>query len=131
MATDDVGERHSGWVTFAAVLLFAVGFLRIISAISYLANSHRINDFTNGVFSGHMWAWGLWDGVIAALALYAGYSLLNNGGFGRFIAYVWAILVIVQSFLIIGIAPWYAAAMIALSCLVIHGLASTSNSRAV
>ena len=100
-------------MTFAAVLLFAVGFMRIISAISYLANSHRINDFTNGVFTGHMWAWGIWDGVIAALALYAGYSLLNNGGFGRFIAYAWAILVIVQSFLIIGLAPWYAAAMIA------------------
>ena len=131
MATGDVGERHSGWVTFAAVLLFAVGFLRIISAISYLANSHRINDFTSGVFTGHMWAWGIWDGIIAALALYAGYSLLNNGGFGRFVAYVWAIIVIVQSFLIIGLAPWYAAAMIALSCLVIHGLASTSNSRAV
>ena len=129
MATDDYGERQSGWVTFAAVLLFAVGFLRIISAISYFANSHRINDFTNGVFTGHMWAWGIWDGIIAVLALYAGYSLLNNGGFGRFIAYAWAILVIVQSFLIIGLAPWYAAAMIALACLVIHGLTSTSNSR--
>ena len=110
MATTDFDQRQSGWVTFAAVLLFAVGFMRIISAISYLANSHRINDFTNGVFTGHMWAWGIWDGVIAALALYAGYSLLNNGGFGRFVAYAWAILVIVQSFLIIGLAPWYAAA---------------------
>ena len=129
MATNDYGERQSGWVTFAAVLLFAVGFLRIISAISYFANSHRINDFTNGVFTGHMWAWGIWDGIIAILALYAGYSLLNNGGFGRFIAYAWAILVIVQSFLIIGLAPWYAAAMIALSALVIHGLTSTSDSR--
>jgi energy-converting hydrogenase Eha subunit B len=129
MAANDYGERQSGWVTFAAVLLFAVGFLRIISAISYFANSHRINDFTNGVFTGHMWAWGIWDGIIALLALYAGYSLLNNGGFGRFIAYAWAILVIVQSFLIIGLAPWYAAAMIALSVLVIHGLSSTSNSR--
>jgi energy-converting hydrogenase Eha subunit B len=128
MATDDV-DRHSGWVTFAAVLLFAVGFMRIISAISYLANSHRINDFTNGVFTGHMWAWGLWDAVIAALALYAGYSLLNNGGFGRFIAYAWAIVVIVQSFLVIGIAPWYAAATIALAVFVIYGLSSTSTSR--
>jgi energy-converting hydrogenase Eha subunit B len=131
MATTDFDQRQSGWVTFAAVLLFAVGFMRIISAISYLANSHRINDFTNGVFTGHMWAWGIWDGVIAALALYAGYSLLNNGAFGRFIAYAWAIVVIVQSFLIIGLAPWYAALTILLACLVIHGLASTANSRAV
>jgi hypothetical protein len=31
----------------------------------------------------------------------------------------------VNSFLIIGIAPWFAAAMIALAILVIYGLAST------
>jgi hypothetical protein len=39
------------------------------------------------------------------------------------VAYVWAILVIVNSFLIIGIAPWFAFAMIALAILVIYGLA--------
>ena len=131
MATTEFDQRQSGWVTFAAVLLFAIGFMRIISAISYLANSHRINDFTNGVFTGHMWAWGIWDGIIAALALVAGISLLGGGGFGRVVGYIWAILVIVQSFLIIGIAPWYAALSILISCLVIHGLASTANSRAV
>jgi len=41
------------------------------------------------------------------------------------IAYIWAILVIVNSFLIIGIAPWFGAAMLSLALLVIYGLAST------
>jgi hypothetical protein len=41
------------------------------------------------------------------------------------IAYIWAILVIVNSFLIIGIASWFAAAMITLAVLVVYGLAST------
>ena len=56
-----------------------------------------------------------------------GGSLLAGGGFGRLIAYIWAILVIVQSFLIIGQAPWYAALMILLAVLVIHGLSSTKR----
>ena len=51
-------ERSSGWVTFAAVLMFAVGFFRIISAISYFANSVRVNNLTNGAFHGHLWAYG-------------------------------------------------------------------------
>jgi hypothetical protein len=72
-----------------------------------------------------MWLWGIWDLGIAALAFWAFYSLLGGGEFGRVIAYLWAILVIVNSFLIIGIAPWFAAAMITLAVLVIYGLAST------
>jgi hypothetical protein len=127
MATN-VEEESSGWVTFAAVLLLAVGFLRIISGISYLANSHKVNDFSNGVFSDNLWAWGIWDLAIAVLALFAGYSLLSNGPFGRFVAYAWAILVIVESFLILNQAPWWGFTAIGLSCLVLYGLASTSRS---
>jgi hypothetical protein len=40
------------------------------------------------------------------------------------VAYAWSVLVLVQGFLLIGQAPWYSAAMIALAALVIYGLAS-------
>jgi hypothetical protein len=120
-------DRRPGWVTFAAIVMFAVGFLRIISAISYFADSHKINDLASGLFSSHLWAWGLWDLLIAVLALFAGYSLLGGGGFGRVIAYIWGVLVIVQGFLTIGVAPWFSAAMIALASLVVFGLASAAD----
>jgi len=116
---------RTGWIMLAAIVMFSVGVFRIISGISYLANSHKINDYTAGFFGDNMWAWGLWDLGIAAIAIWAAFSLLSGGEFGRVIAYLWAILVIINSFLIIGIAPWFAAAMIALAILVIYGLAST------
>jgi hypothetical protein len=116
----------SGWITFAAIMMFAVGFLRIISGISYLANSHKINNFTLGVFGDNMWVWGIWDLGIAALAIYAAYSLLEGGEFGRVVAYIWAILVIVNGFLVFNYAPWYSAAAITLAALVVYGLATTS-----
>jgi hypothetical protein len=112
---------------FAAVVMFSVGFLRIISGISYLSDSHKVNDLTFGLFGDNLWAWGLWDLGIAAVALFAGYSLLGGGGFGRVVAYLWAVLVIVNSFLIIGVAPWFAAMMIALAVLVVYGLASSPS----
>jgi hypothetical protein len=121
-------KPSSGWVTFAAILMFAVGIDRIITAIAYFANSVRINNLTTGAFSGHLWVYGIWDLCIAAFALLAGASLLGNGGFGRLIAYVWAVLVIVQSFVIIGQAPWYSALMIFLAVMVIFGLSKTSES---
>ena len=116
-------------MTFAAVVLFAVGFLRIISGISYFKNSIAINNLTHGAFHSDLWAWGVWDICVAALAVLAGLSLLGGVGFltpsfGRAVAYVWGILVIVQGFMLIGQARWYSAGMIALAALVIYGLAS-------
>jgi len=116
----------SGWITFAAIVLYAVGFLRIISGISYLADSHKVNNLTFGIFGDNMWAWGIWDLGIAALAIYAAYSLLEGGEFGRIVAYIWAILVIVNGFLILAYAPWYGAAAITLAGLVVYGLATTT-----
>ena len=118
-------DGGSGWLAFAAVIMFSVGFFRIISAIAYFADSHKLNNLTNGLFSGHAWAWGVWDLLIAAAAIFAGVSLMSGGGFGRVVAYIWAVLVIVQSFLIIGLTPWYAFTMIALGTLVVYGLATT------
>ena len=120
-------ESRRGWVMFAAIVMFSVGFLRIISGISYLSDSHKVNDLTLGLFGDNLWAWGLWDLGIAVLALWAGYSLLGGGTFGRVVAYIWAVLVIVNSFLIIGYAPWFAAFMITLAILVIYGLTSSPS----
>ena len=124
MSMEDLESRR-GWVVFAAIVMLSVGFLRLISGISYLADSHKVNDLTLGLFGDNLWAWGLWDLGIAILALWAGYSLLANGRFGRVVAYIWAIFVIVNSFLIMGAAPWFAFAMIALAIFVIYGLTSS------
>jgi hypothetical protein len=123
LSTQAYEDRESGWVEFAAYIMFAVGFFRIISAIGYFADSHKINDLSNGLFSGHTWGWGVWDLIIATLAILAGLSLLGGGGFGRVLAYIWGVFVIVQGFVIIGIAPWYAALAITLGVLVMYGLA--------
>jgi hypothetical protein len=129
MSTREVYERRPGWITFAALVMFAVGFLRIITAIRYFDDSADVNNLTLGLYGDNLWAWGIWDLFIAALALCAGVSLLGGGGFGRVIGYIWGVVVIVQSFVIIGQAPWFAAAMIALASLVIYGLASTPEWR--
>ena len=125
MSTQAYDDQVSGWLGFAAIVMFAVGFFRIISAITYFANSYKLNNLTNGLFSSHNWAWGLWDLLIAALALLAGSSILAGGGFGRAFGYIFGVLVIVQGFAVIGLAPWYAAFSIILGTLVVYGLASS------
>jgi hypothetical protein len=126
-ALDDL--QRPGWLTFAGVVLVAVGFARIISAIYYFADSTRVNNLTAGAFGGHLFLWGLWDLLIALLAIWAGFSLFGGNTFGRVIGYIWAIVVMVQSFLILSYAPWYGSAALVISVLVIYALSSTSGWR--
>ena len=123
------GLRRPGWLTFAAIVLISVGCVRVISAIYYFADSTRVNNLSGGAFGHHLFLWGLWDLLIAGLALLGGFSLFGGNIFGRIIGYTWAIVVIVQSFLIFSAAPWYAFAALLLAILVLGALASTSGWR--
>jgi hypothetical protein len=122
--------KRPGWLTFAAVILISVGILRVITAISYFANSSKVDDLSRGLFGGQLWAWGLWDLIIAVLAIWAGFSLLNGNTFGRVIGYIWAGLVLIQSFLILAWAPWYGFLAMAIATLVMFALSSTSGWKA-
>ena len=121
------GLRRPGWLTFAAVVMISVGVLRGISAIYYFADSARVNDVGTGAFGHHLFVWGLWDLLIAVLAIWGGYSLLNGDMFGRVVAYFWAGFVIVQGFLMLGTQPWFGFAAILLAILVIYAVSVTSD----
>ena len=127
MPTQAGSAKRSGWLTFAAVVMLSIGGLRIISAISYFSSSHKVNDLTAGLFGDSLWGWGLWDLCIAALAIFGGMSLLRGETFGRLVGYIWAVVIMIESFLIIGVAPWYGAATIALTTLVIYAIATTAD----
>ena len=117
-------DEPSGWLAFAAIVMFSVGFFRIIEAIAYFSKSHKLNDVTNGLFSSHTWAWGAWDLLIALTAILAGISIMSGGRVGRWVGYIWAVLVIVQGFAVVNLTPWFSFLMIGLAGFVIYGLAS-------
>jgi hypothetical protein len=123
------GLNRPGWLTFAAVVMFAVGVLRIISALYYFADSTRVAQVSAGALGDHLFLWGLWDLLIAVLAIWGGFSLLSGSTFGRLIGYAWAIIAIVQSFLIIQYAPWFGFATLLLAIFVVYALSATSGWR--
>ena len=119
--------KRPGWLTFASVVLISFGCLRAISAIYYFANSNRVNNVSYGAFGHHLWVWGLWDAIIAVLSIWGGYSLLGGSTFGRVIGYIWGGVVLIQSFMILGYAPWFGIASLALAIFVLYGLTVTSD----
>src|SRR5215203_7272381 len=82
--------RRPGWLTFAAIVMISVGILRIIAAISYFGDSAKVNDLSGGVFGDQLFWWGIFDLIIAAIALWAGYALLSGDMLGRVLGYIWA-----------------------------------------
>ena len=86
-------------------------------------------DRRTGAFGDHLFLWGLWDLLIALLALWGGFSLLSGNTFGRVIGYTWAILVIVQSFLVLAYAPWFGFGALLLAIFVLYALSATSEWR--
>jgi hypothetical protein len=117
------GLKRPGWLTFAAVVMFAFGGVRVISGISYLADSNKVADLTSGLFGGNLFWWGIWDLAIAVLALTGGYSLLQNNEYGRIIGYIFGIVAIIEGFMLLFYAPWYGAFAILLGILVVYALA--------
>jgi hypothetical protein len=129
MSTTSYDDSRPGLLTYAAIIMFAVCFVRIISAINYFQGGDEISDLTNSIFGNNLWVWGVWDLFVAAFGLGAAFSLLGGGSYGRLVGYVWAVLVIVQSFLIIRWAPWFSVTMIGIASLVVYALASTAGWR--
>ena len=121
--------RRPGWLTFAAIVMISVGIVRIIAAISYFGDSSKVNDLSGGVFGDQLFLWGIFDLIIAAVALWAGYALLSGDMLGRILGYVWAGVVLIQSFLILRFAPWFGFTAIALATLVMYALSVTSDWR--
>jgi hypothetical protein len=114
-------------LTFAAVVLISIGCARVLSAIYYFADSNRVNNVEGGAFSHHLFVWGFWDLIIAALALTAGFSLLKGNELGFNLGYGFAGLAIIQSFLMLAADPWYAFAALLVAILIIYALATNDK----
>jgi hypothetical protein len=119
----EAAPRRPAGVTFAAIVLIAIGVARVISAIYYFADSDRVSNASSGPFSHHLVYWGVWDLIIAALALTGGFQLLKERQLGFILGYGFAGVVIFQSLLLIAVSPWYSVAALALAIMIIHELA--------
>ena len=92
MATQpETAPGRPAGLTFAAVVLLAIGCARVISAIYYFADSNRLSEAADGPFAHHLVYWGFWDLIIAALALGGGYALLKRNELGFVLGYTFGV----------------------------------------
>ena len=121
------GRRRPAGLTFAAIVLIAIGCARVISAIYYFADSDRVDNVSDGPFAHHLVYWGVWDLMIAALALGGGIALWKGKEIGFVLGYGFGGFIIVHSLILIAASPWYSFAALLLAGLVIYALASNDE----
>jgi fucose 4-O-acetylase-like acetyltransferase len=119
--------RRPGMLTFAAVVMFIVaGFEALSALLAFMGTGWWVTDAGNLVYANFI-LWGIIDLLIALIALYAGINLLRGGGFGRGMAYVFAIVGAIRWLFVIPAAPILAVVVIALCVMVIYALAKDSD----
>jgi hypothetical protein len=117
------GMGRPGLLTFAAVMMFALGGFHILLAVSEFARSTWVlSRLDVELFIPILFIWGILDLIIGAIALYAGFSLLRGGAFGLIAGFAFAVLGIIRWLFYIPVSPVLAVVIIALDVLVIYGL---------
>jgi hypothetical protein len=119
--------RRPGMLTFAAVVMFMVaGFEALAALLAFAGTGWWVTDMGNLVYANFV-LWGVLDSIIALIALYAGIDLLRGGGFGRAMAYVFAVVGAIRWLFVIPAAPILAVVVITLCVMVIYALSKDSD----
>jgi hypothetical protein len=115
-------KRHSGWVTFAGVMLFIAGVLNVIYGIAAIGDSKFFIQDQKYILS-NLNTWGWVTLVLGALQLFAAFSLWSGGLYGRFVAILAASLSALGALLSIPAYPFWSLAIFAIDIIVIYQVA--------
>ena len=117
--------RRSGWLTYAAVMMFVAAGLYALWAINLWADAAWLADVSDGILGDQRWLWGLFDAGMAALFVFAGKSLLDGRDFGRWVAVVAASIGIFRWFYWMAFAPFLSLTILVMMFLVLYAVLVT------
>lgn len=120
--------RRPGWVTYSAVISLTAGVFYVLSALSEFSNSYWLyntQSYIYNVAGAHLLWWGIFDSILAVLAITAGISILRGGFYGYLLGFIGAGFGICRWLFHIPADPALAVTLIAINGLVIYGLAKS------
>jgi hypothetical protein len=115
-------KTHSGWVTFAGVMLFIAGVLNIIYGIAAIGDSKFFVQDQKYILS-NLNTWGWVTLILGAFQLFAAFSLWSGGLYGRFVAILAATLSAFGALMSLPAYPFWSLAIFAIDIIVIYQVA--------
>jgi hypothetical protein len=121
------GKESSGWLVFAAMMMFGLGTFVLVAAIAEaLSSSWLLENTLLGARIDWFW-YGFFDLLVAIGSFYAGWAILTGRAGGFMLGFIFATLSAARWFLLVPIAPLWSAIMVGLWVLVIYALIKTSD----
>jgi len=112
----------TGWIGFASIMLFLIGFFHVIEGVAALFNDKLFVLTPTTLWVMDITSWG-WVQVIGGiLAILAAASLLSGNVYGRLVAIIIAVLSALASLAFIPIYPIWSIIIIVIDVLVIYAV---------
>jgi hypothetical protein len=112
-------KTHSGWVTFAGVMLSLVGVLNVIYGIAAIGDSSFFVQDQKYILS-NLNTWGWVTVILGVFQLVAAFSLWSGSLYGRIFAVTAASLSAIGALLSIPAYPFWSLAIFAIDIIIIH-----------
>lgn len=113
----------SGWVFFAAAILFVNGMFSITQGLVLLIGPDTYTSTVSGdlvIFDVTGWGW--WNVIIGVLLLATGGALFSGATWARVVAVIIVIFSAASQLLLVPVQPVWSLIVIAIDVLVIHAL---------
>ena len=119
-------DQHSGWLTFAAVVLVVAGIMRLFDSIWAFRAKGNLDTSTaaHATLGSSIRAYGWWWLIIGILLILAGFAVLQRSQLARWIGIVAAVISLVGSLSWMPYFPVWSLLYAAISILVIYALAA-------
>ncbi len=112
-------KTHSGWVTFAGVMLFIAGVLNVIYGIAAIGDSKFFIQDQKYILS-NLNTWGWVTLLLGVLQLIAAFSVWAGNLYGRAVAILAASLSALAALLSLPAYPFWSLAIFAIDIIVIY-----------
>ena len=112
---DNSTSRHSGWVTFAAVMVVIAGLYNVLSGAAAITESDSVTARVQEVlYSIDIKTWGWFWLIVGVAQLITAILLFSRSTMGAIIAITGALISASFTVIIIFVAPLWAIAVLAL-----------------
>lgn len=113
---------YTGWSLLAAMMLFGIGLFAAMTACAGFLNTSLVQEYSM-LGESIDWIWyGLFDGLVALLAFYAGYAIWSRRKIGYWLGLIISTLSAARWFLFIPGAPLWSLMMVGIWLLAVYGL---------
>jgi hypothetical protein len=117
------GERWTGWVVFASIMLVVIGALNIIQGlVALIREAYFVVPAGDHLLIFNYKAWGVVMLIWGAVQLVAGWGLNGGHGWGRVLAIAVACVSILLQTMFLSAFPIWSVIIIALDVIVVFAL---------